>query len=78
MKYLVVALVVVLGLWFWRRGQASQAKDRDDDSLRAPSTKAVLPMVQCCVCGVHLPRADAVYIGSDAFCGDSHRNQGRS
>ncbi len=76
MKYLLVALVVLFGLWLWRRGQASQTKDRVNDASRAVSTKKVLPMVQCRVCGVHLPHADAVFKGSDAFCGDAHRNQG--
>jgi uncharacterized protein len=76
MKYLVVTLVIVFGLWLWRRGQASSAKKRNDDAVHAPSTKTVLPMVQCCVCGVHLPHADAVFKGRDAFCGDAHRNQG--
>jgi len=33
-------------------------------------------MVQCCHCGVHLPRSDAVEDSRGAFCTEAHRLAG--
>jgi hypothetical protein len=33
-------------------------------------------MMQCVVCGVHLPATEALFAGGKVFCCEAHRNQG--
>ncbi len=33
-------------------------------------------MMQCVVCGVHLPSTEAIFSGGNVFCSEAHRNQG--
>jgi uncharacterized protein len=33
-------------------------------------------MMQCVVCGVHLPATEALFAGGDVYCSEAHRNQG--
>jgi hypothetical protein len=33
-------------------------------------------MMQCAVCGVHLPGSEARFAGGKVFCSDAHRDQG--
>ena len=72
MKYLILLLVVLAVLWYWRRG-------RGDDAPAARKGKpgpdaAPQDMVQCPVCSVHLPRSDALP-GPDGqlYCCAAHR-----
>jgi uncharacterized protein len=74
MKYLILLLVVLAVVWFWRNG-------RDASGPRVkPEKKAPPPlpqdMVQCPVCRVHLPRADALP-GPDGqlYCCGEHRSR---
>ena len=74
MKYLILLLVVLAVVWFWRAG-------RHADTPRGDSPKkgaAPLPqdMVQCPVCLVHLPRGDALP-GPDGqlYCCAEHRSR---
>jgi uncharacterized protein len=76
MKYAVVILVVLLGVWLWR-------KNRVDDSSAAkakpkpPKAPVGTPqiMVSCAVCGVHLPQSDAVSGKSKHYCSLAHRQK---
>jgi uncharacterized protein len=45
--------------------------DRSPERVAAPET-----MVQCAVCGVHLPGSEARYAGGRTYCGDAHRDEG--
>jgi len=38
--------------------------------------KTPVMMMQCVVCGVHLPSTDALFSGGKVFCGEAHRKQG--
>ena len=72
MKFLLVALVVVIGLWLLlgrgRRGGGS-ARGRDK---AAPAV-----MVSCVHCGVHVPQADALADAAGRFyCTEAHRLAG--
>ena len=68
MKYLVLLLVVLAVVWFWRRGRDAAAP-RDHAARQAPQD-----MVQCPVCRVHLPRADALPgPGGQLYCCAEHR-----
>jgi uncharacterized protein len=33
-------------------------------------------MMQCVVCGVHLPATEALFAGGNVYCCEAHRNQG--
>jgi uncharacterized protein len=73
MKYLILLLVVLAVLWYWRQGRAGEAPP--GRSAKAPDA---LPqdMVRCPVCSVHLPRSDALP-GPDGqlYCCAAHRTQ---
>ena len=40
----------------------------------APRPDAIQRMVQCAVCGVHLPGSEAKFAGGRVFCSDAHRD----
>lgn len=72
MKYLILLLVVLAVLWFWRnarRGDAPPGGQRKTGANAPPQD-----MVQCPVCSVHLPRSDALP-GPDGqlYCCAAHR-----
>jgi len=71
MKYLILLLVVLAVLWYWRSGRedAPAPRKRKDGPGTAPQD-----MVQCPVCSVHLPRSDALP-GPDGrlYCCAAHR-----
>ena len=51
---------------------SSQGARRD-----APVTdKTPVMMMQCVVCGVHLPSIEALFSGGKVFCSEAHRQQG--
>jgi uncharacterized protein len=72
MKYLIVLLVVVGGLWLLlkRHGRSDHgpAGRRHDPPMQ--------PMAQCARCGLHLPSVDAVLEGTRVYCCDEHRRLG--
>lgn len=73
MKYLILLAVVLGVLWYWRnarRGDAPPGGGRKTRAADAPPQD----MVQCPVCSVHLPRADALP-GPDGqlYCCAAHR-----
>jgi hypothetical protein len=35
-------------------------------------------MMQCALCGVHLPGSDARFAGGRVYCSDAHRDQAAS
>lgn len=72
MKYLVllVVLVVAFGMWRSRREKS------------APAAPAAAPralpqnMLACAHCGVHIPQAEALMVGAQAYCCAEHRQRG--
>jgi uncharacterized protein len=75
MKYLILLLVVLAVLWFWRNARGSGTPG----AHKKPG-KDALPqdMVRCPVCSVHLPRTDALP-GPDGqlYCCAAHREHAR-
>lgn len=73
MKYLLVLIVVVIGIWVWRSNRAGEkseprpAKPRDTD--------AAVDMLGCNVCGLHCPRDDAIVGRKGVYCSIQHRDQ---
>jgi uncharacterized protein len=75
MKYLLVLIVVVIGLWMLNkrlRGPAAKPPPGRGPGAARPQVPA--EMVECAHCGLHLPAADAVH-GADgtAYCSAAHR-----
>lgn len=62
----LIPLLVVLGLaWLWRRNQ--------HQTPPGPTPPAPQDMVNCPVCGVHLPMADATAGKKNHYCSAEHR-----
>lgn len=84
MKYALVLLAILAGVWLWRSGRGNQAQA----AKRAKSTKSARPpalqdMVSCAVCALHLPQTDALPSRSRVktntavwYCSAEHRQRG--
>jgi uncharacterized protein len=70
MKFLLFLVVVLIGLWFWKQRQKKPAKPK----APPPSDPQVI-MLQCAVCGVHVPDTDATAGQRGAYCSAEHRRQ---
>jgi uncharacterized protein len=71
-KILFVVLgTLLLVLWF-----KHMAKKRGETG-KPPSTKAPEDMVRCKVCGVNLPRSEALLSKGQFYCCDEHRRRGQ-
>lgn len=69
-KILVVILVTVLVVYLVRR----MAQNRDGGRIKPPSGAGkVEDMVRCKVCGVNLPRSEAILSQGRIYCCDDHR-----
>jgi len=77
MKYLLVAALVLVVFWLWRNNRDTDRKDAAAN--RAPASPkpgtAVTEIVACEVCGVHLPKSDALIGDKGIYCSDAHRRQ---
>ncbi len=83
--WVVVALLAWAGwrLWTISARRAQRARDAASAATRAEGGKtasrrvgAPETMVQCAVCGVHLPGSEARFAGGRVFCSDDHRRLG--
>jgi uncharacterized protein len=77
MKFLLVLVVVLVGVWLWRRSRAEDARD----ATQAPPPSAARPpaagsapadMVSCRHCGLHLPAAEAMMGAQGPYCSAEH------
>jgi uncharacterized protein len=78
MKYAVVLLVVLIGFWLWRKNREEEAAARQDKPRTKPSAEAAQPpqiMLSCAVCGVHMPKSDALVGKQGHYCSPAHRQQ---
>jgi len=79
MKYLLVAALVLVVFWLWRNNRETE---RNDAAARPPAPPkagtAVAEMVACEVCGLHLPKSEALIAGKGIYCSDAHRRQAGS
>lgn len=81
MKYLLVLLVVLIAVGVWRKRHRAE---NPEQRRAAPRTESRLQppqdMVACAHCGLHLPRSDALMLGSASqakyYCSAEHRAQG--
>lgn len=73
MKYLLVLGLALGVFWLWRhnRQAAQKAAERSVPRQQLPAVK----IVECAVCGVHLPTTDALSDAHGSYCCDAHRRQ---
>ena len=77
MKYLLVITLAVVVFWLWRNNRRSEGRSAHNDShahKSAPPGEAT-EIVECEVCHVHLPRAEALMGPGGVFCSAAHRAQ---
>ncbi|MFM2262223.1 MAG: hypothetical protein RI959_899 [Pseudomonadota bacterium] len=76
MKYLLVAVVVMLGYALWKHNRQQERAAREAARPPQPSQQtAQTPkaMVACQHCGVHLPASETVAGKLGVYCGHAHR-----
>lgn len=75
MKFLLVLVVVLAGVWLWRRGRVKDITRRPPPAPPAAPAPAQVPsaMVACTLCGLHLPASDAVTGSQGPYCCNDHR-----
>ena len=73
MKYLVLLVVLVVAIGIWRSRRAP-----DTTQNQPPASPLALPqdMLACAHCGVHVPQAEALMLGTQAYCCAEHRRLG--
>lgn len=69
MKFLLVILVVLVGIWLWRTNRQTGQKQNQKPSKAAPQP---LEMVRCQLCSVHVPLADAIRGKNGSYCSTDH------
>lgn len=79
MKYLIVFVVVLVGVWFWRNNRRAELHEKKPSQPRPVSgPKQATEVVACAVCAIHLPRPDALPGKHGMYCSDAHRRQGEA
>lgn len=80
MKYLIVLVVVLVGVWFWRNNRRSELgeKTRRPPAPPVAGPKQATEVVACSICAVHLPRPDALPGSHGLYCSEEHRRQGEA
>lgn len=69
MKYVLLILAVLVLLWLLRG-----ARRRVEPPPAPPATgEGARPVIACRLCGVHLPRDEALPGRGGVFCGEAHR-----
>lgn len=76
MKYLLVALVVMIAIGIWRNNRR-KAEKAPPPPPRRSKQRQVEQMVTCAHCGLHLPASDAVASKEQLhYCSKEHRRLG--
>lgn len=73
MKYLVLFAVLLVAYMVWRN---NRLRDESGGPARRGPDAGPQEMVSCPVCGVHLPRSEAVPgAGGILYCSQEHRQR---
>ncbi len=76
MKYFLVMALVLGVFWMWRHNRHLEKEEKDKAKRQAAVQKLPpVDIVACAVCGVHLPKSEALRSADSYFCGDAHRRQ---
>jgi len=71
MKLLALLLMMLAGVWLWRRGRRIAAPGAAARGRGGPPQ----PMLSCLVCGTHVPACDAVAGRRGSYCCAQHRRE---
>jgi uncharacterized protein len=74
MKFLLVALVLVIGFFIWRSNRRESVGSKPVPPPQA--NKPLQDMVACAHCGLHLPRSEAVLGRRALYCSSNHLSLG--
>lgn len=75
MKFLLVFAVLAVAYWVWRSNRRPPPPSSGETRRPAAKAPPQLEMVRCAVCGLHLPKEDAVNTAQASYCGAEHRRQ---
>jgi uncharacterized protein len=77
MKYLMLIGLLLAVVWLWRLQHRNTLRKPRTSRTPKPTATNLPPteMVACEVCGVHLPRAEALPGPQGLYCSDAHRRQ---
>ena len=77
MKYLLVLLIAFVVIWIWKSNRRADISEKANATARKKPNKKMAPteIVACDVCGVHLPRAEALAGPGGIYCSAAHRQQ---
>ncbi len=80
MKYLLLVAIALVVFWLLRsKRETGKREESGSERQPRPRPDAAKPaeMVACSVCGVHLPRSDALIGSSGIYCSEAHRRQAK-
>lgn len=69
MKFGLVLLALLAGVWLWRTGRVGK---KPPVSRATPVATPQQDMVSCEVCQLHLPRTEALKSGTTWYCCEGH------
>ncbi len=72
MKFLLLIVVVLAGVWLWRLNRPADASQK---VTKPPANQEPLDMVSCTQCGMHVPSAEAVQGKDGPYCSLEHRQR---
>jgi uncharacterized protein len=82
MKYLLVLIVVMVGIWVWRANRSGERAERRAERQAAQRARdrggraqVAVDIVGCDWCGLHFPRGDAIDGRKGVYCCVQHRDQ---
>jgi len=71
---ILLVIVIAGAVYFICRAYArAVARSQAERSVPRTQSKPDEDMVQCCRCGIHLPRSEACVADDAYFCSDEHR-----
>jgi uncharacterized protein len=73
MKFLVLILVVLVVIWVMRAARRRIDVPKPPPPAAPPAPKQE-EMLSCAMCGLHLPRDEALPGRGGVFCGEEHRS----
>ncbi len=77
MKYLLVLVIAFLVIWLWKSHRRTDISEKANAAASKKPNQKMVPteIVACDVCGVHLPRAEALAGPGGIYCSAAHRQQ---
>ena len=77
MKYLLVIALCFGVVWLWRHNRQAHKSESLRKNASGAARLPAVEIVACDVCGVHLPKTEALVgrNGAAYYCSDAHRRE---